>query len=107
MTLRLYFNNKNNISRLMSTLIFLISGILGTVILTSNVGSNIGLLCILSGLFSISNLICSINNNSKTPPQKNIKSIIINSNFKQSVFAGSISRCILGLLPNLGPAQVL
>lgn len=105
MILILYFNNKNNISRLMSTLIFLISGILGTIILTSNIGSNIGLLCMLSGLFSISNLIYSINNNSKIPPQKNIKSIIIDSKFKQSVFAGSISGCILGLLPGLGPAQ--
>ncbi|WP_302290886.1 tripartite tricarboxylate transporter permease [Methanosphaera stadtmanae] len=105
MILILYFSNKSNNKRLMSTLIFLISGIMGLVLLNGNLGSNIALLSMLSGLFSVSNLIYSINNNSKIPHQKDIKNIVIDSKFKKSVFAGSISGCIMGLLPGLGPAQ--
>ena len=43
--------------KLLSILVFLISGILGCIMLTGNVSSNISLLCMLSGLFSVSNLI--------------------------------------------------
>ncbi|MGN1321007.1 MAG: tripartite tricarboxylate transporter permease [Methanosphaera sp.] len=105
MSIMIYKSNKNNITRMMSLLIFLISGILGIIILSSYLGSNMGLLCMLSGLFSISTLLYSVNNESSIPPQNNDKSIVVNSDFKKSVFAGSISGCILGLLPGLGPAQ--
>lgn len=105
MIIILYYTNKNNTSRLLSLLLFLISGILGITILRGNLGSNLGLLCMLSGLFSISNLIYSINNNSQIPKQEEINNIMIDTGFKKSVFAGSISGCILGLLPGLGPAQ--
>ncbi len=105
MSIILYKTGRNNLKRLTSTIIFLISGILGIVVLTSNMGSNLGLLCMLSGLFSVSNLIYNVNNNASIPPQEDIKSIVIDSSFKRSIFAGSISGCILGLLPGLGPAQ--
>ena len=99
----LYFNKKGSI--LNSILIFLTSGLLGIFVLRSNVGSSLGLLSLLSGLFSISTLLFSINSESIIPPQKEKISIIIDEKFKKSVFAGSISGCILGLLPGLGPAQ--
>ncbi|OED30447.1 tripartite tricarboxylate transporter permease [Methanosphaera sp. WGK6] len=105
MMIIIYKTNRTMITCLASVVIFLISGILGIVILTSNLGSNLGLLCMLSGAFSISNLIYSINNNSNIPPQNKNRSIVLDSKFKKSVFAGSISGCILGLLPGLGPAQ--
>ncbi len=97
------FNKKDR--RFKSILLFLISGILGLTVLNSNIGSNLGLLAILSGLFSISSLLYSINSKSKIPPQSMNKSILIDGKFKKSAFAGSISGCILGLLPGLGPAQ--
>ncbi|PAV06718.1 tripartite tricarboxylate transporter permease [Methanosphaera cuniculi] len=91
--------------KLLSILVFLISGILGCIMLTGNVSSNISLLCMLSGLFSVSNLIYNFNSNNIIPPQKEVHSVNVDNNFKRSVFAGSISGCILGLLPGLGPAQ--
>ena len=86
--------------KLLSILVFLISGILGCIMLTGNVSSNISLLCMLSGLFSVSNLIYNFNSNNIIPPQKEVHSVNVDNNF-----AGSISGCILGLLPGLGPAQ--
>ncbi|MCD7781360.1 MAG: tripartite tricarboxylate transporter permease, partial [Methanosphaera sp.] len=105
MALMIYFTNKNTRSRLYSLLIFLVSGILGLVILNGNMGENLGLLVMLSGLFSISSLLYSININSHIPKQEDFNGVIIDNGFKKSVFAGSISGCILGLLPGLGPAQ--
>lgn len=105
MILMLYHTNKSNIKRLYSTLIFIVSGILGLVVLNSNLGGNLSLLTLLSGLFSISTLLYSINDKSIIPPQEINKFIKIDDKFKKSVFAGSISGCILGLLPGLGPAQ--
>lgn len=99
----LYFNKKDK--RTKSILLFLASGIIGIVVLNSNVGNNLALLSMLSGLFSISSLLYSINAKSAIPPQNDNKSIVIDSKFGKSVFAGSISGCILGLLPGLGPAQ--
>ncbi|WP_323737493.1 tripartite tricarboxylate transporter permease [Methanosphaera sp. ISO3-F5] len=78
---------------------------LGFFVLQSNVGSNLALLSILSGLFSVSNLIYTVNNDSHIPPQKEENSFLVDDKFKRSVFAGSISGCVLGLLPGLGPAQ--
>ena len=99
----IFFNKKDK--RLKNILLFLTSGIMGLFVLNSNVGNNLGLLAILSGLFSISTLLYSINSKSKIPPQDNDKTITLNKKFKKSTFAGSISGCILGLLPGLGPAQ--
>ena len=103
--LMLIFYGKDNKTRLKNSLIFLLSGILGLTVLRSNLSSNIGLLAILSGLFSISSLLYSINKNSRIPPQEDDKTFLINRKFLKSTFAGSISGCILGLLPGLGPAQ--
>lgn len=101
--LMLFFNKREKRSK--NILLFLTSGILGLSILNSNFGNNLGLLIMLSGLFSISNLIYSINSKSKIPPQDKNRTVLINRKFKKSAIAGSISGCILGLLPGLGPAQ--
>lgn len=92
-------------TKLVSILIFLTAGILGVIMLTCNVSSNISLLCMLSGLFSVSNLIFNLDTSSHIPPQKQVHSIVVDKRFRRSVFAGSISGCILGLLPGLGPSQ--
>lgn len=105
MCIILYKTRGNWVVKLITALVFLMSGILGVVVLNGNLGSNLGLLCMLSGLFSISNLIYNFNTGSSIPPQDDVRSINVDGDFKRSVFAGSISGCILGLLPGLGPAQ--
>lgn len=97
------FNKKDKRGK--SIVLFLISGILGLFVLNSNIGNNLGLLCILSGLFSISNLLYTTNSQTHIPPQEECHNIKIDYKFCRSTFAGSISGCILGLLPGLGPAQ--
>ncbi len=104
MIIMMFFFNKKE-KRLKNILILLTSGILGIFVLKSNFGNNLALMIMLSGLFSVSNLLYSINSKSKIPPQNKNKNIIINSEFKKSAIAGSISGCVLGLLPGLGPAQ--
>ncbi|RAP52673.1 MAG: hypothetical protein BZ137_08355 [Methanosphaera sp. rholeuAM130] len=105
MILMIYFTNKSNINRLYSLLIFLVSGILGFFVLSSNLSGNTALLCILSAMFSISTLLYSVSKKAHLPPQKINKCINIDRRFIKSTAAGSISGCILGLLPGLGPAQ--
>ena len=105
MCLMIYYTNKSNIKRLYSLLIFLLTGVLGLFVLNSNLSGNTALLCILSAMFSISTLLYSLSKKSHLPIQKNINHVNINANFIKSTFAGSISGCILGLLPGLGPAQ--
>ncbi|MBO7719976.1 MAG: tripartite tricarboxylate transporter permease [Methanosphaera sp.] len=105
MIVMIYFTNKSNINRLYSLLIFMLSGILGFFVLNSALSGNTALLCILSAMFSISTLLYSITKKAHLPPQSNDKLIHINNNFIKSTAAGSISGCILGLLPGLGPAQ--
>lgn len=104
MIIMMFFFNKKE-KRLKNILILLTSGILGIFVLKSNFGNNLALMIMLSGLFSVSNLLYSINSKSKIPPQNKNKNIIINREFKKSAIAGSISGCVLGLLPGLGPAQ--
>lgn len=105
MFLMIYYFNKNNMTRLIALLIFLASGILGFMVLNSGIGNSLGLLCLLTGMFSTSSLIYSLSNESEIPKQNENTAILIDKNFKRSMFAGSISGCILGLLPGLGPAQ--
>lgn len=101
--LMFFFNSKEK--RLKNILMLLLSGILGLFVLNSNFGNNLGLLILLSGLFSVSNLLYSVNSKSKIPPQNKDKNVVFNSEFKKSAVAGSISGCVLGLLPGFGPAQ--
>lgn len=105
MFLMIYFTNPTKEKRFYSGLLFMASGILGYFVLNGNLSGNISLLVLLSGLFSVSTLIYSYNKDSMLPPQEDNKFIRIGTSFKKSVFAGSISGCVLGLLPGLGPAQ--
>ncbi|RAP47140.1 MAG: hypothetical protein BZ136_06670 [Methanosphaera sp. rholeuAM74] len=105
MTIILYYSSRQKKRRWINIVIFIASGILGITILSSNMDSNMGLLVMLSGLFSVSSLLYNSSKESEIPPQKETKNITLDKGFKKSVFAGSISGCILGLLPGLGPAQ--
>lgn len=97
--------NKNWLSFFWSTFLFLISGILGWVMLNSPVSSNVSLLCIFTGLFGTSTLLYSLNERSQLPSQNKCYNLRINSTLLRGILAGGIAGTIMGFLPGLGPAQ--
>ncbi len=90
---------------LWSLVLFLISGILGWAIFQTPVSSGISLMCTFSGLFGISTILFSLNDNSTIPHQNSFYDLNIDFNKFKSIFAGGITGAILGFLPGFGPAQ--
>lgn len=88
-----------------STALFLLSGILGYILLNLPISPNVSLLCIFSGLFGVSTLLYSLSQSSYVPNQNKYCNFRINSNILRGIFAGGIAGTILGFLPGLGPAQ--
>lgn len=62
-------------------------------------------MCIFSGLFGISTILFSLNDNSTIPHQNSFYELNIAFNKFKSIFAGGITGAILGFLPGFGPAQ--
>lgn len=92
-------------SFLWSTALFLLSGIMGYIMLNSPVSSNVSFLCIFTGLFGVSTLIYSLSQSSFVPTQNKFYSFRMNSDILRGIFAGGIAGSILGFLPGFGPAQ--
>lgn len=90
---------------LWSLFLFLISGILGWAIFQTPISSGISLMCTFSGLFGISTILFSLNDNSTIPHQNSFYDLNIDFNKFKSIFAGGITGAILGFLPGFGPAQ--
>ena len=90
---------------LWSSLLFVISGILGWVIFQSPISSGATLMCVFSGLFGISTILFSLNDSSTIPHQNPFYELNIDYNKFKSIFAGGITGAILGFLPGFGPAQ--
>ncbi len=90
---------------LWSLLLFVISGILGWAIFQTPISSGISLMCTFSGLFGISTILFSLNDNSTIPHQNSFYDLNIDFNKFKSIFAGGITGAILGFLPGFGPAQ--
>lgn len=88
-----------------SLLLFLLSGILGWAIFQTPISSGVSLMCIFSGLFGISTILFSLNDNSTIPHQNSFYELNIDFNKFKSIFAGGITGAILGFLPGFGPAQ--
>lgn len=88
-----------------STVLFLISGIMGYTMLDLPISANVSLLCIFTGLFGVSTLLYSLSQDSFVPRQNRFHSFRINSTILRGIFAGGIAGTILGFLPGLGPAQ--
>lgn len=88
-----------------SVVIFLLSGIMGWIMLNSPVSSGVSLLCMFTGLFGVSTLIYSLSQSSEVPPQSQEHSLHIDSKILRGIFAGGIAGSILGFLPGMGPAQ--
>ena len=90
---------------LWSLLLFVLSGILGWTIFQTPISSGVTLMCTFSGLFGISTILFSLNDNSNLPHQNSFYDLNIDFAKFKSIFAGGITGAILGFLPGFGPAQ--
>ncbi|AEG18947.1 tripartite tricarboxylate transporter permease [Methanobacterium paludis] len=97
--------NRDLSSMMWSTVLFLISGVMGWVMLNTTISSNVSLLCMFSGLFGVSTLLFSMSQNSVVPTQNRFHNLRVDSNVLRGIFAGGIAGTILGFLPGMGPAQ--
>jgi len=92
-------------SFLWSVTLFLLSGIMGYIMLNTPISSNVSLLCIFTGLFGVSTLLYSLSETSFVPTQNRFHNFKISGSIIRGIFAGGIAGTILGFLPGLGPAQ--
>ena len=90
---------------LWSLLLLVLSGILGWTIFQTPISSGVTLMCTFSGLFGISTILFSLNDNSTLPHQNSFYDLNIDFAKFKSIFAGGITGAILGFLPGFGPAQ--
>ena len=88
-----------------SLLLFVLSGILGWTIFQTPISSGVSLMCTFSGLFGVSTILFSLNDNSVLPHQNSFYDLDIDFKKFKSIFAGGITGAILGFLPGFGPAQ--
>lgn len=63
------------------------------------------MMCMFSGLFGISTILFSLNDNSSIPPQHSFYEFNLDFSKFKSIFAGGTAGAILGFLPGFGPAQ--
>ena len=85
--------------------LFVSSGILGWTIFQTPISSGVSLMCVFSGLFGISTILFSLNDNSTIPHQNPFYELELDFNKFKSIFAGGMTGAILGFLPGFGPAQ--
>ncbi|MGZ7134327.1 MAG: tripartite tricarboxylate transporter permease [Methanobacterium sp.] len=97
--------NKDLKSFTWSSVLFLLSGIMGYTMLNLPISANVSLLCIFTGLFGVSTLLFSLSQKSFVPTQNRFHRFRMNSTILRGIFAGGIAGTILGFLPGLGPAQ--
>ncbi|MCL2115281.1 MAG: tripartite tricarboxylate transporter permease [Methanobrevibacter sp.] len=88
-----------------SLLLFILSGILGWTTFQTPISSGLLLMCTFSGLFGISTIMFSLNDNSFIPHQNKFYDLNLNKEMIKGIFAGGIAGAILGFLPGFGPAQ--
>jgi putative membrane protein len=97
--------NKDIYSFFWSTVLLLLSGMMGYTMLNLPISANVSLLCIFTGLFGVSTLLYSLSQSSFVPTQNRLHNFKINSDILKGIFAGGLAGTILGFLPGLGPAQ--
>lgn len=97
--------SNGKIAFLWSLLLFVLSGILGWIMLQTPISSGISLMCTFSGLFGISTILFSLNDSSSIPHQNRFYDLEIDKDAIKSIFAGGTAGAILGFLPGFGPAQ--
>ncbi len=90
--------NRNLEAIAWSLIIFILSGIMGWVMLNTPLSPNISLLCTFSGLFGVSTLIYSLGENSILPRQCPVNEIRIDTRVLRGVLGGGIAGALLGFL---------
>ena len=88
-----------------ASFLFVLSGVLGWTVFQTPISSGISLMATFSGLFGISTILFSLNDNAVIPHQNSFYELDIDFNKLKSIFAGGITGAILGFLPGFGPAQ--
>ena len=88
-----------------SLLLFVLSGLLGWIVFQTPIQSGITMMAMFSGLFGISTILFSLNDNSSIPYQNPEYELNLDFPKIKSIFAGGTSGAILGFLPGFGPAQ--
>lgn len=92
--------------KIWGAIVFLLSGVLGVIVLTGLVNLKQPLFPLLSGLFGISILLISLSNNVKIPKQRITEKIKISKgNLVKTLGAGTFSGSLTALFPGLGAAQ--
>jgi TctA family transporter len=87
-----------------ATIIFLLSGVLGIVVLTNKEIEN-PLFPLLSGLFGIASLLTSYSHNAKIPPQTQKTQVLNSGKMIKSIINATITGSIFSVLPGVGPSQ--
>lgn len=105
--LTMIFLEKSFAKKVFATLIFILSGIFGILVLNSSLVSQQNVLFpTLAGLFGISTLLVSLNQNSKIPEQKYSEIKISRKEMIKEVFLGSVGGILVGFLPAIGVSQL-
>ena len=97
--------NKDTYLMAWSAFLFVLSGLMGWVMLNTPISPNVSMLTMFSGLFGVSTLVYSISQNSVVPAQDSFQKLRIDKKILRGIFAGGIAGSILGFLPGMGPAQ--
>lgn len=101
----IYKLNNNNGNRLWSLILFLLSGLIGWAVFETPLSSNLSLMATFTGLFGVSTIIFSLNDNSIMPHQNQFYEVNLDKTKLKNIILGGISGAILGFLPGFGPAQ--
>lgn len=100
------FKLSNDLKTLLwSSILFLLSGVMGWVMLNTPISSGLSLMCLFTGMFGVSTLLFSLNEKSTIPPQNRFHDFHLSFGICRGILAGGIAGTILGFLPGFGPAQ--
>ena len=83
------------LSNMWSILLFVLSGILGWIMLQTPISSGISLMCTFSGLFGISTILFSLNDSSSIPHQNKYYDFVIDKDTIKSIFAGGTAGAVV------------
>lgn len=104
----LFLHEKNMKKIFFSALIFVLSGILGLIILNKQnmLSTTQALFPVFVGLFGLSNLIDSLKSRTQTIPQEEFIRVGLEPKYVGSGFLGALSGAIIGILPAISPSQL-
>ncbi|MDR0911650.1 MAG: tripartite tricarboxylate transporter permease [Methanobrevibacter sp.] len=101
----IYRLSKGKLGFIWSLFLFILSGILGWTVFQTPISSGLSLMCSFTGLFGISTMLFSLNENSIIPHQNRFYDLKLDKDMLKGIFAGGTTGAILGFLPGFGPAQ--